>query len=102
GHYDTVYEAGHLFQRCTLLDENTLRGPGVADMKGGLVVMLAALREFERTTTNANLGYEILLTPDEEIGSHGSGALFASAGASRRFALAFVFEPARPNGDLVH
>src|SRR4051794_33148277 len=46
GHYDTVYSAEHPFQNCTLLDENTLRGPGVADMKGGLIVLLAALHEF--------------------------------------------------------
>lgn len=105
GHYDTVYGADSPFQRCTLLDADTLRGPGVADMKGGLLVILAALREFEQASPAAarsRLGYEILLTPDEEIGSYGSGALFAAAGASRRFALAFVFEPARPNGDVVH
>ena len=41
GHYDTVYSATHPFQQCTLLDADTLRGPGVADMKGGIVVMLA-------------------------------------------------------------
>ena len=105
GHYDTVYEASHPFQTCTLLDADTLRGPGVADMKGGLVVILAALHAFEKSAPPdaiARLGYEVLLTPDEEIGSFGSGALFAAAGASRQFALALVFEPARPNGDLVH
>lgn len=105
GHYDTVYGADSPFQRCTLLDAHTLRGPGVSDMKGGLVVILAALREFEATTPPAALarvGYEVLLTPDEEIGSFGSAPLFAAAGASRKFALALVFEPARPNGDLVH
>ncbi len=102
GHYDTVFDAGSTFQTCTLLDEHTLRGPGVADMKGGIVVMLMALRAFEKSPHAARLGYEVLLTPDEEIGSNGSGALFAAAGASRRFALALVFEPARPNGDLVH
>lgn len=102
GHYDTVYGLDSAFQRCTLLDANTLRGPGVTDMKGGLVVILAALREFEKSTHAARLGYEVLLTPDEEIGSFGSGALFAAAGASRRFALGLVYEPARPNGDLVH
>jgi glutamate carboxypeptidase len=71
-------------------------------MKGGLVVMLAGLREFEQSPHAARLGYEVLLTPDEEIGSFGSGALFAAAGASKKFALAPVYEPARPNGDLVH
>lgn len=102
GHFDTVYGADSEFQTCTLLTERTLRGPGVSDMKGGLVVMLAALREFEKSPAAARLGYEVLLTPDEEIGSFGSGALFAAAGASKKFSLALVFEPARPNGDLVH
>ena len=105
GHYDTVYEASHPFQTCTLLDADTLRGPGVADMKGGLVVILAALRAFEKSAppaAAARLGYEVLLTPDEEIGSFGSGALFEAAGASRKFALGLVYEPARPNGDVVH
>lgn len=105
GHFDTVYEADSPFQRCTLLETDILRGPGVADMKGGLLVMLTALRAFEASApaaATARLGYEILLTPDEEIGSFGSGALFAAAGASRRFALALIYEPARPNGDVVH
>ncbi len=102
GHYDTVYGADSAFQTCTLLDERTLRGPGVTDMKGGLVVMLAGLREFEKSPHASRLGYVVLLTPDEEIGSFGSGALFAAAGASKKFGLALVYEPARPNGDLVH
>jgi glutamate carboxypeptidase len=102
GHFDTVYGANDAFQHCTLLDAATLRGPGVADMKGGLVVMLGALRAFEQTPAARRLGYEVLLTPDEETGSFGSAPLFAAAGASKRFALALVFEPARPNGDVVH
>jgi glutamate carboxypeptidase len=70
-------------------------------MKGGLVVMLAALREFERSPLAPKLGYEVLLTPDEEIGSFGSAPLLAAAGTSGRFALGLVFEAARPTGDLV-
>jgi glutamate carboxypeptidase len=101
GHYDTVYGADHAFQRCTLLDEATLRGPGVADMKGGLVVMLAALREFERSPHASRIGYEILLTPDEETGSAASRPVIEAAARARRFAFALVFEPARTNGDLV-
>ena len=99
GHYDTVYEAGDPFQTCTRLDTDTLRGPGVADMKGGLVVLLAALQAFEQTPAGPALGWEILLTPDEETGSHGSAPLFIEAAARHRLAL--VFEPARPNGDIV-
>jgi glutamate carboxypeptidase len=101
GHYDTVYAANHPFQRCTLLDEQTLRGPGVADMKGGLVVMLAALREFERQPSATALGYQVLLTPDEETGSAASRPVLEAAAKSGRFAFALVFEPARANGDLV-
>jgi glutamate carboxypeptidase len=99
GHYDTVYEAGDPFQVCTRVDPDTLRGPGVADMKGGLVVLLAALEAFEQTPGASALGWEILLTPDEETGSHGSAPLFIEAATRHRFAL--VFEPARPSGDIV-
>lgn len=99
GHYDTVYEQKSAFQTCTLLDPDTLRGPGVADMKGGLVVMLAALRAFEQSPAASQLGYEIILGPDEEIGSAGTEPLLTAAAARHRFAL--VFEPARSNGDLV-
>jgi glutamate carboxypeptidase len=101
GHYDTVYSADHSFQRCTQLDENTLRGPGVADMKGGIVVMLAALREFERAAHATRLGYDVLLTPDEETGSAASRPVLEAAARTQHFAFALVFEPARSNGDLV-
>jgi glutamate carboxypeptidase len=101
GHYDTVYEADHAFQTCTLLDAATLRGPGVADMKGGLIVMLTALRQFECSPQASRVGYEILLTPDEETGSVASRPAIEAAARSGRFALALVFEPARANGDLV-
>ena len=100
GHYDTVYDAGDPFQRCVLLADDRLRGPGVIDMKGGLVVMLAALEEFESTAHKGRIGYEVLLNPDEEIGSHGATPFFVEAAARNQFGL--VFEPARPSGDLVH
>jgi len=99
GHYDTVYEASHPFQQCTLLTPDTLRGPGVADMKGGLVVMLAALQAFEKTTHNSRIGYEILIGPDEETGSQSYAALLEAA--AKRYRLGLIFEPARSNGDLV-
>ena len=99
GHFDTVYGPEDPFQRCRFPDPHTLNGPGVADMKGGLVVMLAALRAFEASEQSCRLGWEVLLTPDEEIGSAGSAPLFAEA--ARRHRLALVFEPARANGDLV-
>jgi glutamate carboxypeptidase len=99
GHYDTVYDANDSFQHCELISPEKLRGPGVIDMKGGLVVMHAALEAFERTHHAGNIGYEVLLTPDEETGSFHSAKLLAEAAASHQFG--FVFEPARPRGDLV-
>lgn len=99
GHYDTVYGSEHPFQICTQLSSDVLRGPGVADMKGGLVIMLAALREFEASADAMRVGWEILLTPDEETGSVASAALLAAT--APRFALGLVFEPARANGDVI-
>ncbi|MFI5355874.1 MAG: hydrolase [Opitutales bacterium] len=98
-HYDTVYGADHPFQRCDLTGADTLRGPGVVDSKGGIVVMLAALRALESAPHAAQLGCEIILSPDEEIGSAGTEPLLVEA--ARRHRLALVFEPARSNGDLV-
>lgn len=100
GHYDTVFGADDAFQTCRWLDADTLNGPGVIDMKGGLVTLLAAVEAFEQTPHAAQIGWEILLTPDEETGSHGTRALFEDA--ARRHHLGFVFEPARPNGDIIH
>lgn len=99
GHLDTVYDAAHAFQHCTRVDADTLRGPGVADMKGGLVVMLAALRAFESSPNAARLGWEVLLVPDEETGSVASAPLLREAAA--RHQLAIVFEPALADGSIV-
>jgi glutamate carboxypeptidase len=99
GHYDTVYEREDAFQKCRWVDADTVNGPGAADMKGGIVTLLAALQAFEATPCATNLGWEALLTPDEETGSHGSAPLFSEA--ARRHAFALIFEPARVNGDAV-
>ncbi len=99
GHFDTVYEATHPFQSCSDLPDARLGGPGVADMKGGLVVLFAALRAFEQLPAAPSLGWDVLLTPDEEIGSPHSGDTLRAQAAGHQLAL--VFEPARANGDLV-
>lgn len=99
GHYDTVYSADHPFQRCSLIDDTTLRGPGVADMKGGLVTLLASLEAFEQTDAAALLGYEVILSPDEEIGTPGTAPVLAQSAKRHHFGL--VFEPARPEGSMV-
>lgn len=98
GHYDTVYAADHPFQTCTRVDAATLRGPGVADMKGGIVTMLEALRAFE-SEQPGTVGWQVLLTPDEETGSVLSAPLLREV--AQRHRLALVFEPSRPNGNIV-
>ena len=98
GHYDTVFAANHPFQKPEHLDAQILRGPGVADMKGGIVVMLEALKALEATPTAQNVGYEVLLSPDEEIGSPASAPLLAELG--KRAHVGMTYEPALPDGSL--
>jgi glutamate carboxypeptidase len=98
GHYDTVFAANHHFQK-TRRDGDTLHGPGVADMKGGIAVMLAALEAFERMPGDKRIGYEVLLSPDEEIGSPGSAPLLAELGRRAHFGM--TYEPALASGALV-
>lgn len=99
GHMDTVYGADHPFQALDWLDEETLRGPGVADMKGGLAVMLAALAAVETWAERGRIGYEVVVNSDEEVGSPGSAALIAEA--ARGKAAALTYEPAAlPDGTL--
>lgn len=99
GHYDTVFGPENSFQKAELIDEDTLRGPGVADMKGGLVVMLKALEALEQSPYAGKIGYEILLNPDEEIGSPSSEPLFKEAAKRHDFGL--IFEPSFPDGTMV-
>jgi glutamate carboxypeptidase len=101
GHMDTVFPADHPFQRQTWLDDETLNGPGVADMKGGIAVMLHALMAFENTAHAAALGYDVLINSDEETGSLASADLIAQLAAGKLAAL--TYEPAAlPDGTLAH
>lgn len=98
GHYDTVFPADSPFQDWRMLDADVINGPGVADMKGGILVMLEALVALERYPDAQRLGYTVLLSPDEEIGSPASAPVLASLGA--RAHLGMTYEPALPDGAL--
>jgi glutamate carboxypeptidase len=101
GHMDTVFPVDHAFQRQRWVDNETLNGPGVADMKGGIAVMLHALMAFEQTAAASSLGYDVLINSDEETGSLASGALIAQLAAGKLAAL--TYEPAAlPDGTLAH
>lgn len=99
GHMDTVFPADHPFQHCRWLDGETINGPGVADMKGGIAVMLAALKAFEASPAARRIGYDVLLNSDEEAGSPSSAALIAELARGKHAAL--TYEPsALPDGTL--
>lgn len=99
GHMDTVYTGDHPFQKMSGIGSDRLRGPGVADMKGGLLVMLKALEVLESSRFAGALGWEVIINPDEEIGSPGSDYLFEEA--AKRHRLGLVYEPAFADGSLV-
>ena len=99
GHMDTVFPADHAFQQTRWLEDGVLNGPGVADMKGGIAVMLAALKAVEASALAERIGYEVVINSDEEVGSLGSAALLAQAARGKRAAL--TYEPAAlPDGTL--
>ena len=99
GHMDTVFAADHAFQDVFWREEGVLGGPGVADMKGGLAVLLAALKAVETSPVSEGLGYEIVINSDEEVGSPGSAPLIAAAAKGKKAAL--TYEPsALPDGTL--
>lgn len=98
GHLDTVYPENHPFQTCQFIDNNTLNGPGVADMKGGILVMLTALQAFEQHLSAKNIGWDVYLSPDEEIGSQSSASVFPQFSGH---AFGLIYEPSLPGGEFV-
>ena len=100
GHMDTVFGPDHPFQDLYWHEpDKVLGGPGVADMKGGIAVMLAALQAVEASPLADRIGYEVVINSDEEVGSPGSAALLAEAARGKLAAL--TYEPsALPDGTL--
>ena len=99
GHMDTVFPADHPFQTLREIAPGVVNGPGVADMKGGLAVMLAALTAFETSDGASALGYDVLINSDEETGSLSSAPLIAQLARGKLAAL--TYEPsALPDGTL--
>lgn len=101
GHMDTVYPLDHPFQAVAMLDGDTLHGPGTADMKGGIAVMLAALKALEASGDAGAVGYDVMVNSDEETGSLSSAALIEELARGKYAAL--TYEPsALPDGTLAH
>ncbi len=75
GHHDTVFPLGTLAARPFTVADGRATGPGVFDMKGGIVAAVHAIAALEDRT-----GVELLVTADEEVGSGASRALDRGAG----------------------
>ncbi len=100
GHMDTVYPAHHHFQTCKQLDANTLNGPGVADLKGGLIVMIEALKRLEASEHAGSIAWTVYVNPDEEIGSFGSAEIFPQL--AKEHDLGLIYEPSLADGSLAY
>ena len=101
GHMDTVFPKDHPFQDQQWLDADTLNGPGLADMKGGIAVILHTLMAFEASEHAPRIGYDVLINSDEETGSLASAPLIEQLAQGKYAAL--TYEPsALPDGTLAH
>ena len=98
GHMDTVFPVGTAAARPMTHDNERAYGPGVSDMKSGLLSMVYALRDLDSTALDA-LSICVCMNPDEEIGSLHSEAWLKSIAINAKHVL--VAEAARADGSLV-
>jgi len=100
GHFDTVFEPDSEFQHWNADPNQPDRatGPGASDMKGGLVVLIYALRALAESGDLARADVTVLLNSDEELGSLGSRERIEAAAKKAEFGL--VFEAAGESGEL--
>ncbi|WP_305371025.1 M20 family metallopeptidase [Photobacterium leiognathi] len=98
GHMDTVFPVGTAAARPMTTDETKAYGPGVSDMKSGLLNILYALRGLEQATLD-KLSICVCMNPDEEIGSLHSEAWLKNVAVNAKHV--FVAEAARADGSLV-
>ena len=99
GHYDTVFPPHAGFNDVTDLGHGRLNGPGLADMKGGLCLMLEALKTFEASAAKELIGYQIVVTPDEEIGNFASAGALTEAASSGAL-IGMTYEPCMESGAM--
>lgn len=66
GHLDTVFELDSPFQEYTMLNDSIIKGPGVADMKGGDVIIILAMQALKDAGALDDMSIEIIMTGDEE------------------------------------
>jgi glutamate carboxypeptidase len=99
GHLDTVFERDSPFQKFRRIDEKTATGPGIIDMKGGDVIIIAALKALKAAGTLDDMNVIVVMTGDEEdSGDPQAAARAALVGAAQgaQYALGFEDGPGDP------
>lgn len=99
GHMDTAFPLGTAKERPFKQEGDLLLGPGVSDMKSGLVTMLEAATALKACAKDQICDIEILFTSEEEIGSPISRAIIEEIARDAR--AVFNLEPGRPDGSVV-
>ena len=99
GHMDTVFPEGTAEERPFTIDGHRALGPGVSDMKGGLLAGFYAVRSLRRGGFRDFASITYVCNPDEEIGSPFSGPHILER--AKQADVCFVLEGARENGDIV-
>ncbi|MCE3014913.1 MAG: hydrolase [Pirellula sp.] len=101
-HYDTVYGPESSFQGCERYQsdgEQRMRGPGVIDAKGGIVILKWTAMAAKQYLDLSEVGLSIVLTPDEEIGSPASIDLWRRI--AQEYGFAMLYEPTMADGSMV-
>jgi glutamate carboxypeptidase len=94
-HLDTVYPQGILNEQPYKQDGNKLFGPGIADAKGGVAVILHSLAMLQQAGWRDYGRLVVLFNPDEESGSPGSGETLAALGEAADVVLSYEPSPAK-------
>src|SRR5262245_55255820 len=98
GHTDTVFPSGEAARRPFQIADGKATGPGVFDMKAGILLMWSAIRSLLHTKGRLARSVNVLLTSDEEVGSSSSRSLVETE--ARRVKSVLVLEPSLPKGAL--
>ncbi len=100
GHLDTVFERDSPFQKFRRIDDKTATGPGIIDMKGGDVVILAALKALKTAGALTDMNVIVVMTGDEEDAGDpqvAARAALVDAAKGAQYALGFEDGPGDPH-----